>query len=254
MRQALTALLVPALLGLALSAPEAQAKPAKHRPKKPRTTQEEGWASAPSAKYAGLTKSECVGELKRRKAKFKEVESARGVVMPIRLKGALNGILYRTELPAAERPDTPYEVMDCRLALALHDFSEVLVAHDIEEAIIFSAWRPPAKTWPADKPAIRHPGGLAIDIRRFVKKPPASGGKPADLIIERDWTPARDIQPCTTEARAKGGAEQKELAAIFCTADEARTFTSQLSPNYDKAHENHFHLEIRPDVRWRLVL
>lgn len=253
-RGALAVLLATGLLGMALSTPDAQAKPAKHRPKKPRTIQEDDWASAPSAKYAGLTRSECVGELKRRKVKFKELESARGVVMPIRLKGALNGVLYRTELPAAERPDTPYEVMDCRLALALHDFSEVLVAHDIEEAIMFSAWRPPAKSWPADKPAIRHPGGLAIDLRRFVKKAPASGGKASDLVIERDWTPARDAQPCTDDARAKGSAEQKELVAIFCAADEARTFTSQLSPNYDKAHDNHFHLEIRPDVRWRLVL
>jgi len=143
--------------------------------------------------------------------------------------------------------------MDCRLALALEDFSAILAKHDIEEAHIFSAWRPPPKSWPDDKPAVRHPGGLAIDIRRFIKKA-AEGAQPTDLVVLRDWTPAHDVAPCGAQARASGSAAQRELHEIFCDADGQRVFTSQLSPNYDKAHANHFHLEVRPEVKWRLVL
>lgn len=236
-----------------LAAHPAEAKPAKRKPKKPRTSQEADWSSAPSVKYAGMTRKECLAELKHRKVKFEEVEQARGVVIPIRPKGTIGGVLFRTEVPAAERATSPHEVMDCRLALALGDLAAILVQHDIEEVLHFSAWRPPEKSWPADKPAIRHPGGIAIDLRRFVKKA-APGSKPKDLIVERDWKPARDKPPCTAEAKAAGDAEAKEIRAIFCEADERRIFTSQLSPNYDKAHENHFHFEIRPDVKWRLVL
>ncbi len=229
------------------------AKPAKRKPKKPRVTEEAGWAETPAAKYAALTGTACLRELRQRKVQFAEVESARGVAIPVRLKGPLGGVLYRTELPPAERADTPHEVMDCRLVLALHDLSALLVKRDIEEALIFSAWRPPAKSWPADKHAIRHPGGLAIDLRRLVKKS-SGGAKPKDLVVLRDWKPARGQAPCTKEARAAGSADAQELRAIFCDADDLRLFTSMLSPNYDQAHENHFHLEIRPEVRWRLVL
>lgn len=235
------------------SASDAGAKPAKHRPKKPRVVEEAGWAETPAARYAALGSTACLRELRQRKIAFSEVERARGVAIPIRLKGALGGVLYRTELPADQRAETPHEVMDCRLALPLHDLSASLAKRDIEEVHIFSAWRPPPASWPADQHAIRHPGGLAIDVRRLIKRA-APGSKPTDLVVERDWKPARGQAPCSKEARAAGNAREQELRAIFCEADAQRLFTSMLSPNYDKAHENHFHLELRPEVKWRLVL
>ena len=242
------------LLGLALAAlltgPRAEAKPAKHRAKRPRTVVEGDAAGSKSFAYGSLDRGACLAELKKRKVAFTEVDDARGVTIPIRLRGALGGVTYKTELPPESRPTTPYEVMDCRLALALGDLSVILQKHDIDEALIFSAWRPPAKTWPKDKQAIRHPGGLAIDIRRMVKKKVGSE-KPRDLIVERDWAPALNQDGCSAEARAKldqseKGADAREIRAIFCEARDDRMFTSMLSPNYDKAHHNHFHVEIRP--------
>ena len=249
------------LLGVALAAllagPVADAKPAKHRPKRPRTVAEGDASDSKSFAYGALDRTACLAELKKRKVSFSEVDDARGVKIPIRLRGPVGGVTYKTELPPESRPTTPYEVMDCRLALALSDFSAILSKHDIDEALIFSAWRPPAKSWPKDKQAIRHPGGLAIDIRRLVKKKVGTE-KPRDLIIERDWAPALNQDGCSAEALAKlagdKNADARELRSIFCEAKEARIFTSMLSPNYDKAHHNHFHFEIRPDVTWRLVL
>lgn len=250
--------LAPTLLSLAvlaasLVASDAAAKPAKRRVKKPRVAEQADWASAPSARYGAMTQAACLSELRRRKIAFSEVESARGVLAPVRLKGELGGVVYRTELAASERPTSPHEVFDCRLVLGLHDLSAILVKYDVAEVHMFSAWRPPPKSWPADKQAIRHPGGLAIDIRRFVKKAVGTS-KPKDLVVDRDWTAARNVPPCTASARASGNADQQQLRAIFCEADQDRLFTSMLSPNYDAAHKNHFHLEVRPDVKWRLVL
>jgi hypothetical protein len=242
-----------AVLAAGLAGGNAEAKPAKHRPKKPRTSQVDNWGGAPSVRYAQLGRSECTGELTRRKIRFETVERARGVAIPIRPRGPIGGVLYRTELPASERADSPFEVMDCRLALALDDFSTILTKHGIEEVHMFSAWRPPPKSWPADKAAVRHPGGLAIDIRRFMKRA-AAGSKPKDLVIDRDWTPQRDQSPCSKPSESSTDDDEKELRAIFCEADAERIFTSQLSPNYDGAHKNHFHMELRPGVKWRLVL
>jgi len=236
----------------------AAAKPAKHRVKKPRITVDADLANAPSAKYGALTKDACIKELKQRAIRFTEVASARGVMAPVRLDGSLHGVRYHTEVPEKDRATTPYEVFDCRLVLALDDFGPILQKHGIEEAIIFSAWRPPAKSWPADKPATRHPGALAVDIRRMVKAKPTSAGpkdKAPDLVVLRDWTPARDVPPCAPgTAIAPDTKEAREIRAIFCEAAAARIFTTQLGPNYNKPHENHFHLEVTPGVTWRLIL
>lgn len=240
--------LVPLVVGH-----DALAKPAKKRPKRPRTVQDQDFASAKSAMYGALSSADCLAELGKRKIAFKREAEARGVLTPVRLSGPLGGVTYRTELPPSQRPTSPYEVLDCRLVLALSDLSEQLVKRDIEEVIMFSMWRPPPKSWPKGKAATRHPGGLAIDIRAFIKKRTGKD-KPVDLVVERDFPPAPNQDACEKGARAKGSAAEQALRGIFCDAKEARLFTSMLSPNYDHAHRNHFHFEITPNVSWRLAL
>jgi hypothetical protein len=249
MRPLLASLLaLPLLLGAA----DGLAKPAKRRPKRPRTTEPADFASAPSMKYGALSKTACLTELRRREVPFVRVDDARGVLAPVRLKGPVGGVTFRTEAPAAERAKSPLEVFDCRLVLALSDFSAILKAHKVEEALLFSAWRPPPKSWPKDKLATRHPGALAIDLRRLVLEA-GEDGKKKDLIVERDWSPRRDTPPCEGTP-SPSTEEAKTLRAIFCEAEEKRLFTVMLSPNYNQAHENHFHLEVTPHVKWRLVL
>lgn len=250
-----TALSLGAAIAFAAPA-DVGARPAKHKVhvKKPRTVFEKDWASAPSAKYAALDKDACLAEARARGIPFDEVDEAKGVAIPVRLTGPVAGVAYHTELPEKERATSPFEVFDCRLVLALHDFGSILTAHGIDEALIFSAWRPPGDKWPAGKLATRHPGALAVDIRVFEKSAhPAGGAK--DLVVARDWKAARDEPPCGDKARvAPDTSEAKELRDIYCKAAAARIFSSMLGPNYNKAHENHFHLEITPDVKWRLVL
>lgn len=130
----------------------------------------------------------------------------------------------------------------------------MLAKHDVEEVLIFSAWRPPGKTWPKDKPAVRHPGGLALDVRKLVKKPGADG-KRADLEVLRDSIPkltgAESLQQGGPRRRPPRGAG---AARDLLRGERRSDVHLQLSPNYDAAHKNHFHLEVRPEVDWRLVL
>jgi hypothetical protein len=250
-----TGLAVAAIVFASASAPDAGARPAKHKKhvKKPRTVFEKDWASAPSAKYAALDKDACLAEARARGVSFDVVDEAKGVAIPIRLTGPLAGVAYHTELPEKERATTPYEVFDCRLVLALYDFGSILTAHGIDEALIFSAWRPPPKSWPEGKLGRRHPGALAVDVRVFEKTAQKGGAK--DLVVARDWKPAHDDPPCGDKARVSPDtSEAKELREVYCAAAKARIFTSMLGPNYNKAHANHFHLEITPDVKWRIVL
>ena len=55
---------------------------------------------------------------------------------------------FRTGLTASQRESSPWEIVDCRLALALDDFAEQLAAHDIVTVVHLSMYRPPSSRWP----------------------------------------------------------------------------------------------------------
>jgi hypothetical protein len=232
----------------------AKAKVVKAKPKKSSAVFDADWEDMPATKYGDLDREGCLLEADSRGIAYEAVGEAPGVLAPIRLTGPLNGVTYHTELPEKDRATSPFEVFDCRLVLALHDFGSILAAHDVDEAIIFSAWRPPGKDWPEGKLGTRHPGALAVDIRTFKKRAGSSGDK--DLVVSRDWTPARDKAPCGDKAPAiaPDTSAAKDLRSIYCAASSARIFNSMLGPNYNKEHENHFHLEVTPDVKWRMAL
>ena len=116
--------------------------------------------------------------------------------------------------------------------------------------------RPPPKSWPAGKEATRHPGALAVDVKKLVRGPdPTTGAPRSDVIIERDWAPRIGAPICGADAPAADPdtVEGKEARAIACEIEDARLFTVMLTPHYDRAHHNHLHLEITPGVTWRLT-
>jgi hypothetical protein len=208
-------------------------------------------ASHPSFKYGAMSADACRAELDSRSIAFTPVDDAPGVLAPVRLPGGVNGVVYRTDAPASVRPHNPFDVFDCRLVLALSDFSKVLLAHDIDEVVMFSAWRPPPHDWPNDKLGTRHPGGLAIDAARFGKKLQDGETTKTWLDVAQHFPAAVGVPPC--EASGDQRAETKELRSIVCEAADQHLFTSMLTPNFNREHFNHFHLEVTPDVSWSFL-
>ena len=201
----------------------------------------------PAARYAQLDRSACEAELVRRGIPFSPAE-ARGVLAPVRLAGPLHGVTFRTALPASQRASSPWEIVDCRLALSLDDFAAQLATHDVVEVVHYSMYRPPPARWPTEKIASRHLGGLAIDAASFVKRDGHT------LDVQRDFhgrIGARTCGPGTMPAHPRP--EASELRQIVCDAADAKLFNVELTPDYNWAHRNHFHLEVTAGVRWFLV-
>jgi hypothetical protein len=209
------------------------------------------WEKHPSARYAAMSGESCLAELTRRGVAFTRVEEAPGVVTPLRLPRDVGGVVYRTEAPDHVRASAPYDIFDCRLVLALSDFSRLLRAHDVDEVRIFSAYRPEKRGRDA-APGTRHAGGLAIDARRFGKR---RGADRVWLDVEHDFPGAIGAPACGPGAAPPAPAtpEAREIRSIACEAADLHLFTSILTPAYDRFHRNHFHLEITPQVRWTLV-
>jgi hypothetical protein len=167
------------------------------------------------------------------------------VKIPVRVFSPIGGVTYRTDLPERQRHQSPWEVFDCRLVLALDDFGKILTAHDIVEARIFSAWRPPPRNSPGDV-AKRHQAALAVDVRTLKKK---SG---EELVVLDHFDGSIGSPVCNAP---RDGLEPKgrELRELVCGAADAHLFNSILTPNFDARHANHFHLELAPGKDWFLL-
>jgi hypothetical protein len=213
------------------------------------------WEKHPSTRHAAMSAPECMAELDKRGIKAVPEKSAPGVLAPVRLPADVGGVVYRTEIAPHLRASNPYDVFDCRLVLSLHELSRVLRAHDIDEVRMFSAWRPPGSKWPEGKLGTRHPGGLAMDAARFGKKLAPGQTTRVWLDVARDFHGAIGKAVCGADAAPPSPAtkEASELRSIACEMADQHMFTTILTPNYNRAHFNHFHLEVTPEVRWYLV-
>ena len=201
----------------------------------------------PAVRYAALSPEACKAELKRRAIPYED-DTAKGVLAPVRLTGPLHGVTYRTDLKDEQRATTPWEIADCRLVLALDDFAAILEKHDIVEVRHYSIYRVAPKSWPDDKIGAQHNGGLALDAGRFIKK---DGSK---LVVLDDFHGKIGDKTCGDGAAPrKPTPEAKELRFILCEAVDDHLFNVVLTPDFNRPHRNHFHLEVMAGVHWFLV-
>ncbi len=205
--------------------------------------------NAPAMKYSKMDRAACEAELGRRTISFARVIEARGVLAPVRLTSKLHGVSFHSALPASARPTSPYEILDCRLVLALDDFSVILAKYDVVEVVHMSVYRPPsARGWAAGHIGKQHSGGLAIDAGSFVKKDGTT------LQVERDFHGAIGAPTCGAgTGPAPSTPEALTLRKLACEAADAHLFNVELTPDYNWQHRNHFHLEVTPNVTWFMV-
>lgn len=195
-----------------------------------------------AAKYAALDRAKCEAELDRRKIGYERVGEAKGVIAPLRLTTPLSGVTFRSNLSAAASKTSPYDIYDCRLVLSLDDFAGVLSKHDIVEVVHLSVYRPVGKKVQLKNGVgRRHSGALAIDAALFK----TSDGK--TLSVLKDFKGRIGTKPCPAPESAT------ELRKIACEASDARLFNVLLTPDYNWAHRNHFHMEVTAGVHWTLV-
>ena len=198
-------------------------------------------------KYGAMTKDECEAEVTKRGLPFAP-EETRGVLAGGRLTGPIRGVTFRSRLSEEQRATSPWEIVDCRLVLALDDFAQVLVTHDVVEVRHYSMYRLTPKSWPPGKIGSQHHGGMAIDAAIFT----TSDGTKIDVLD--DWHGRIGAKTCGPAAAPRRKTEKAvKLRAILCEVAAQRIFNVILTPNHDRAHKNHFHLDVTPGAKWFVV-
>jgi hypothetical protein len=164
----------------------------------------------------------CLLVLERLGIPHQVLGATEGIETPVKVSGEIAGVSYR---PLARIP----LVADCRLVVALHRAGPYLRQLGIEEMQFSSAYRARSRM-PSGKLS-RHGIGLAIDVHAIRLR---EGGE--RLRVQDDFQ----------RSLADGCTAPTLLNRLACVVLRQGLFDLALTPDYDAAHYNHFHLDIEP--------
>jgi len=168
----------------------------------------------------------CTSELDARKVSYKHA-SKPGIARAVEITGPLGGVSYSSW-------GQPL-VIDCSLAVSLDEAGRYMRGLGFDKAMFSSAYSR-RNVRGTNRPS-KHSYGLAIDIHSF------SNGSDT-LRIDRDYEQGLgDEVDCVGTPLTEGGATLKILQ---CQLVRSGLFYLVLSPDYDDAHHDHFHLEVKP--------
>jgi hypothetical protein len=191
---------------------------------------------------ASLAPSDCVDLLDRSLVRFEQVddEQAPNVATPLHVLAPLHGVSF-----GPKNGDPEHGMVDCRLAVALYAWAPILRANGVVKVEHYSTYRPGARVRGHGKPS-GHAHALAIDAARFH----LTDGRVID--VDTDWQDREHGgNPCPV--REHESEASRILRSVVCEAVERDLFQVVLTPHYDRAHQNHVHLELVPDVDWSYV-
>ncbi|CAN5345930.1 hypothetical protein BH11MYX1_BH11MYX1_23170 [soil metagenome] len=173
--------------------------------------------------YAG----DCFSELDVRHVAYRHA-SRPGIELGVELTGTVGGI----ELVSEDQP----LVVDCSLAVSLDEAGRYIHALGIANATFSSAYS--RRNVRGTNHPSKHSFGLAIDVHTF------TGPEVGALRVDRDFEQGLgDDLDCVGSPLTQGGAVLKILQCQFVRSG---LFYLVLSPDYDDAHHDHFHLEAKP--------
>ena len=171
---------------------------------------------------------DCYSELDARHVTYKKTKKP-GIKKPVEITSALGGIEVAGNEPL---------VIDCSLAVSLDEAGRYMKALGMTDAHFASAYS--RRMVRGTNHPSKHSYGLAIDVSSF------TGPDLGTLRIDKDYEQGLgDAVDCVGQPLTQGGAVLKVLQ---CQLVRSGLFHLVLSPDYDDAHHDHFHLEVKP---WR---
>ncbi|MDB4963409.1 MAG: hypothetical protein JWP01_3408 [Myxococcales bacterium] len=169
----------------------------------------------------------CTDELDARGIRWKKATRS-GIKNGVEITGPLGGVMLHA--------DGQSLVIDCSLAVSLDEAGRYLTDLGIEQVTYSSAYSR-RNVRGTNRPS-KHSYGLAIDVHTF------TGPELGSVRMDRDYEQGLgDDVDCVGLPLTQGGAVLKVLQ---CQLVRSGLFHLVLSPDYDDAHHDHFHLEVKP--------
>ncbi len=223
---------------------DAQAPPATEEPSPPPAPDEDA-APAPDA----APSLPCLEDLKARGLTHART-TARGVVDAVTVSSPINGVVFTTD--NTDKPTT--QPMACEFVRTLWSFAEVLKSRGIRRVGTLGAycyrcccaWSETNKCRTATDPEPQcgsngysnHSFGRALDVRWLY----LDSGAVYDINKDTDFK-ATAGGTCKAATLAAQTGASKFLYELVCEVAEKKIFATVLTPNYNSAHRNHWHMD-----------
>ena len=168
----------------------------------------------------------CYDELDARHITYKKTKKP-GIAKPVEVTSQLGGVEVSGDEPL---------VIDCSLVVSLDEAGRYMKALGMEKAHFASAYS--RRNVRGTNHPSKHSYGLAIDVSSF------TGPDIGTLRVDKDYEQGLgDAIDCVGQPITQGGAILKVLQ---CQLVRSGLFHLVLSPDYDDAHHDHYHLEAIP--------
>jgi len=180
-----------------------------------------------------ISDQDCLSLLDQHDVKYNKLGKTGAVKTPILVTSPIGGVWYKHTGKSKK-----HSVMDCRLTLSLIGISSVLKEFDVKEIHHMRAHSSGARIGGGGNTSGHH-YGLALDISKII----TSDGEQLEIV--KDWQDRRHrAEVC--KSNDDDSEKQLRLRNFICQIDQQEVFSWILTPHYNKAHYDHFHVEVRP--------
>jgi hypothetical protein len=165
---------------------------------------------------------------------WRPTSATRGIPDPVRVEPTIRGVAYR--YVSSESPSAM--VMDCGLAPRLARLADIVSEYGIDEIVHIGVYNyrcigggtPDSGCTPS-----QHAYARAIDLHEF-----GLADNSDTYNVETDWNiTGRGVCPGTPT-----GTADQVLHEIACRMHSESVFNIILTPEYNAAHRNHFHVDL----------
>jgi hypothetical protein len=184
------------------------------------------WIVDPSAVWQIRPQAACFAELERLGLRTTpQAYTPVPIPAPVVLQADVGGVVFRKT-----RPDAPF-IVSCELAARLPDLARVVRRYGVTVVDVLSSYRrEPLSSY--------HTVGMGLDLVSFQTDR-------GELNVEQHF--AVSDEPATCYAPDPADWRARALLDIACDLVNTHRFATVITPSYGRGHEDHFHLDIRPD-------
>jgi hypothetical protein len=191
----------------------------------------------------------CIDQLKQKGITFTET-TARGVDDAVKIKGPIGGVKFVRD----DGDEYASDPMACSFVLTLERFAQLLKSKGVVKVGTLGsycyrcccAWSPSNDCRSPTDPEpdcgsngySNHSWGRALDVRYLFMQ----GGQVYDINDTDQWIEGTSSTTCTTGLSKQTGVS-KVLYSIVCETAQQQIFSTILTPNYNDAHRNHWHMD-----------
>jgi hypothetical protein len=165
--------------------------------------------------------------------------ASRGIADPVRVEPVIGGVRFRY----VDSASPTAMLMDCSLAPRLVRLAELVTPYGIDEVIHIGIYN--YRCIGGGDPDVdgctpsQHAYATAIDLHAF-----GLAGSDVEYSTETDWIIRSDLPDvCPGEP---AGMADRVLHEIACGLWSGEIFNIVLTPDYNAAHRNHFHVDLTP--------